>query len=421
MSPTPRAVFIAGILALFALILPISPLIIGIAFIGLVGVTLADSIQAKRLSVAAKREVPVTLVRGVEVPLVITLELSSNNSRYTVEVRQPTPPEFSLKPDRAVGGLSSSLTPLERGQYKLGPVYLRRMGPLNLARWDLTVPLDTTVKVFPDLVSARKMALLRRPARFAQSQSWFKGPLGLGTEFESIREWCVDDDIRLVNWLASAKAGKLMSNQYRLDTERNVICLVDTGRLMSAPVEQQTRLDICLDALAAVAVMTEALGDRIGVVAFDNSIRRNLSPRHNGANAVVQSVYDLEPTEVDSDYELAFHTVALKKRSLIVLFCDLVDEATAYSLLDAIPILVKRHTLLIASIIDPDLKQTVKTPPSRMSDIYEAFVALETLDERNKVVSKLRKNGAVVIEADPPTLGVNTVMGYLMLKQKARF
>ena len=107
-----------------------------------------------------------------------------------------------------------------------------------------------------------------------------------------------------------------MSNQYRVEQDREVMLLIDTGRLMAAPLEDRTRLDAAIDAAVTVALVADVVGDRAGVVAFDDAIRRNLPPRRAGGDAVVRALFDLEPRPVDADYELAFQTVEGAKRSL---------------------------------------------------------------------------------------------------------
>src|SRR6185437_1305267 len=157
-----------------------------------------------------------------------------------------------------------------------------------------------------------------------------------------------------------------MSNQFRVEQDRDIVAVVDTGRLMSAPIGDRTRLDAALDAVV--------------VVAFDADLRRHLRPRRRGSDAVVRAVYDLEPRPVDSDYELAFHAVGGGKRALVVVFTDLLDESAASALLDAIPYLARRHAVVVASCSDPDLAGLVEQPPRETADVFSAVVALDVLE-----------------------------------------
>lgn len=152
---------------------------------------------------------------------------------------------------------------------------------------------DTQIGVYPDLVSARaSITRLRRelaghPGRLA------RGPLGLGTDFESIRDYTPDDDIPQLNWRATARMGRPMSNQYRLERDRELVCLLDTGRLMAAPIGSRTMLDVSLDAVTLLALAADELGDRCGAIAFDEAIRRAVSPAHLSGRRVIESLFDL--------------------------------------------------------------------------------------------------------------------------------
>jgi uncharacterized protein (DUF58 family) len=230
--------------------------------------------------------------------------------------------------------------------------------------------------------NARRLAVAVRQGRLTESGNRMRGPLGLGTEFESVRDYQPDDDIRQVNWRATARLGRPMSNDYRLERDREVLCLVDAGRLMAAPLGDRTRLDAAVDAAVAVALVADAVGDRCGTVAFDDEIRRRLPPRRAGGDSVVQALYDIEPRAVESDYELAFQALEGSKRSLVILLTDLLDEAAARSLVGAVPVLARRHAVVVASCADPDLDALLRTEPADTADVYATAAALDLLDER---------------------------------------
>jgi uncharacterized protein (DUF58 family) len=243
--------------------------------------------------------------------------------------------------------------------------------------------------------------------------------MGLGTELESVREWVPDDDIRRVNWAATARTGHYMTNQYRIEENRNVVCLVDTGRLMASPIGDATRLDINLDAICAVGAAADAAGDRVGALAFARDVIRTVSPRRSGARTVVDALYDLQPRDEESNFGLAFRRVAAEKRSMLVILTDLLDESAAWSLLSSIPVLARRHALLVASVSDPSVNQAISNVPKRFYDAYRAAVAPDVVAERNRVASLLRRRGAIVIEAPPDSFSAACVAGYLDLKRKA--
>jgi uncharacterized protein (DUF58 family) len=260
-----------------------------------------------------------------------------------------------------------------------------------------------------------------RSGRFRESGHRSRGPLGLGTEFESIRDYLPDDDVRQVNWPATVRLGRPMSNQYRVEQDRDVICVIDCGRLMAAPLHGgASRLDVALDAATAVGLVADELGDRCGTVAFDATIQRRLAPRRRGGEALVRAVFDLQPAPVDSDYELAFRTVASSKRALVIVFTDLIEEIAARSLVLAVPVLARRHEVVVAGVLDPDLDAMLRARPQHELDVYRAAAALDVLAARERAAARVRAAGARVLETAPDALGRACVGAYLSAKARAR-
>jgi uncharacterized protein (DUF58 family) len=211
-----------------------------------------------------------------------------------------------------------------------------------------------------------------------------------------------------------------MSNQHRVEQDQEVVVVLDLGRLMAAPVGDRTRLDATLDAATAVALVADELGDRCGVLAFDDAIRRRVRPGRASGADVVRATFDLEPSERDADYELAFRTVAGGKRALVVVLTDLLDEAAAGALVDAVPVLVRRHAVLVASVRDPDLDTIVARVPADERDVLATAAALDVLAARRRAAARVRGAGAEVVEAPPDRLGAACVRAYLQAKGRRR-
>jgi uncharacterized protein (DUF58 family) len=317
--------------------------------------------------------------------------------------------------------LDAHLVAHRRGAAELAPVTARVRGPLGLAR-RTSSPGDTaSLTVYPDVVAAQQLVVALRRGQFRDPGLRARGRLGLGTDLETIRDYLPDDDVRQINWTATRRTGRPMSNVYRVEQDRDVVCLLDAGRLMRAPLDARTtRLDAAVDAVTMVAYVADELGDRCGVTVFDAAVRAQLPPRRAGGRAVVSTIVAVEPADVDSDYELAFRRVGGGKRSLIVVFTDLVDAAAARSLLAAVPVLTRRHAVVVASVADPDLDRALRHTPAATRDVYAQAVAIDVLEERRHVEARLRHSGAIVVEAPPAALGRACVRAYLRLKARAR-
>ncbi|MGH8978698.1 MAG: DUF58 domain-containing protein [Acidimicrobiia bacterium] len=414
MSPTARAALALAGLAVLALLVPV-PITIAL-FAVLILLVVVDARAAHR-PLVLHGVAPRVVARGVPSALEVRAD---GEGLERVRIRQATAPDIVVDPAVAGGALESRLVAGRRGGHELPAPAARRTGPLGLAAWTFSGGEAQALVAYPDLPAARRLVISLRRGRFREPGHRTRGPLGLGTDFESVRDYLPDDDVRQINWLATSRVGRPMSNQYRVEQDRDVVCVVDAGRLMAAPIGPLTRLDAAVDAVAAVALVADEVGDRSGVIVFDDEIRRRVKPLRNGGRAVVQAVVDVEPQLIDSDYDLAFRSVGASKRGLVIVFTDLVDEAAARSLLAAVPVLARRHAVVVASVTDPDLHDAMVREPATTRDVYATAVARDVLEARTRVAARLRGCGAVVLEASPARLGEACVGAYLRLKARAR-
>jgi uncharacterized protein (DUF58 family) len=423
-SPSPRAALALLVVGLAALGLPGR---VSIALAILVAVLTAVDMVLARREPRVRRTISAVLARGIPASLAID---TNPDVRAHIDLRQARPPDFTIEPATGRGHIDASVVAHRRGAHRLPPVAARRRGPLGLGTCTFDADGGTDLLVYPDVFAAQRLVIALRRGRFRDPGLRTRGPLGLGTEFESVRDYLPDDDVRQINWQATERTGRPMSNQYRIEQDRDVVCLLDAGRLMAAPLHRAadgahpaasaTRLDAAVDAVTRVALVADELGDRCGVTVYDSEIRRRLAPRRAGGKAVVRTILDVEPTLVDSDHDLAFRAVGGVKRALIVVLTDLIDEAAARSLLAAVPVLARRHAVVVASVRDPDLEAPLTRVPATPRDVYAGAVALDVLDGRAQVMKRLRHQGATVIEASPALLGEACVRAYLRLKSRAR-
>ncbi len=413
MSPTPRAAGLLAVIGVSALLL--GPVVAALAALVALVLVAVDALAVRRPPQVTTR-MPPLLMRGI--PTAVRVEAAGTGR--SVRLRQPLPPDLRAPAQEADTRLDLELVALRRGRHRIDPAVTRSTGPLGLGRWDHAPGEPREVRVYPDFAAAKRLALAVRQGRLREAGRLVRGPLGLGTDFESVREYLPDDDFRQINWAATERAGRPMSNQYRVEQDREVILLVDSGRMMAAPIGEATRLDVAIDAATAVALVADELGDRCGVIAFDRHIRRQLPSRRAGGRAVVEALYDLEPRTEESDYEIAFRSVEGGKRALVVVLCDLLEEAAARPLLDAMPVLTRRHAVIVASAQDDDLLARLRTPPDALADVAATAVALDVLAARTHVVRRLEAAGARVVEAPAAGLGAACVRAYVRAKARAR-
>lgn len=414
MTPTRRlAVAVAACAVLALLVGGTLALIVAVA---LVGLGVGDAVLARRAP-RIRRTLPPVLLRGIPGELEVTVDPVA---RGAVRIRQASVPDLHVAQPAADGDLRTTVTATRRGRHVLPGVAVRTAGPLGLGTWDHVAVGDLELSVYPDLVTARRLALAARESRRRDPGLRGRGPLGLGTEFERVREYVPDDDVRQVNWRATARVGHPMSNEHRYETERDVVLVVDTGRLMAAPTGDRTLLDAAVDAASAVALVADELGDRVGVVAYADGIRRHLPPTRANGQAVVEAIHDLEPVDRDADPHRALALLTGGKRALVLLLTDLVEPAAARPLLTAMPVVTRRHAVVVASCRDEAIRRRAYGRPDVPRDVIGQAVALDVLDARERAAAQLRGVGATVLDAPADGLAARCVDGYLTLKRRGR-
>ncbi len=413
MIPTPR---LAYALAGGAAVLIALGTLIGSVALAVVVAGYAVDVMRLRQRPELTRRAPRLLQRIHPAPFEVT---TRDPVASRTLVRQPSVPDLELEDQIGDGSLATSIVAMRRGRHTLPPVVVRSIGPLGLASRQHEIGQPHDITVYPDVIGAKRIARAVATGSFSTSGLRRRGPIGIGTEFESIRDYTPDDDIRHVNWRATLRTGRPMTNTYRIDRDRDVMCVIDSGRLMTAPMGVHTRLDVAVDASAAVAHTADALGDRCGVVAFSDRILRTMPPTRRGATAAVEAIHDLEPQPVESNYELAFRAVGRSKRSLVILFTDLFEESAAMPLVEALPTLSRRHAVIVAYVRDDDLRDAVTAPDESDVAAFRAVVALDALAARRAAVARLRHRGITVIEASATDLPAAAVSAYLALKQRA--
>ncbi|MEA2315584.1 MAG: hypothetical protein QOI03_2276 [Solirubrobacteraceae bacterium] len=411
MTPTTRCAAIVAAVALSAIVLPTGVSIA--ALLVVLGATLVDAVSV-RVPPRIRRTVATSLSRGEETTLAV--DAVAADSRRVL-LRQPASAAVGVSVQAGERQLRGTVLPRRRGRQTLPGVASASLGPLGLARWHHPAGEPLELQVYPNMVRARELTLRLRAGRAALDGRLRRGPLGLGTDFDSVRDYSPDDDVRQVNWRATSRLGRPMSNQYRVEQDHDVVCVLDAGRLMGAPTGHGTLLDVALDAVAAVALATDELGDRCGAVAFDAEIRRHVAPRRLGGRRVLNALFDLQPTGVDSDFERAFLSVGGSRRGLVIVLTDLIDERAARSLLRAAPMLTRRHAVVVAGVRDGDLDSAVGASEE---DSARALAAASVLREREAAGAKIRRLGAEVSLAPAELLAKRCVQAYLRAKARVR-
>lgn len=248
--------------------------------------------------------------------------------------------------------------------------------------------------------------------------------LGEGRLFESLREWVAGDDLRHIDWKATAKRGKVITREYEAERRQQVLLVLDTGRLLTAEIGGVSRLDYVVRAALELAYTAVQHDDNVGVMAFADGVQHFVAPQRGrlGLKRVLDVLAVLEPTLVEPDYPGAFRYLAARnrKRALTVLFTDVIDRSASDALVANVATLRPRHLPLAVTLRNPELDDVATLRPPTTHDAFRKAAAEELLRAREEALGHLRGAGVIVLDVPPARAAQAVVASYLDLKRRGR-
>jgi uncharacterized protein (DUF58 family) len=330
------------------------------------------------------------------------------------------PGTFELLP-RESAQLRYEITPKRRGKRRLGAVTVRYALPLGLFSRQERVDLAEDVDVYPDVHAARALEILRRRGQGGARAGSLR-VRGGDTEFERLRPYQIGDEVRHVDWRASARKSDLVVRQYQAESDQNVVFALDTGRGMRGESGGLTSIDHALAAALLTADVALRGGDKAGLFTFDDRPRSFLRPSggRSGGRKLTRAAYALDANLSATDYRAAmvFLEAHLKARSLFVIFTNVLDPRSAKDLAGAVKSLMPRHLPLCVLMRDPDVEALATARAETDAEAYVRAAAGETLAWRDGIVRSLRNAGALVLDARPEDVTPLLVNRYLEIKAR---
>ncbi|MFJ6216352.1 DUF58 domain-containing protein [Streptomyces sp. NPDC092296] len=314
------------------------------------------------------------------------------------------------------------LRPTRRGDRRAHRVTIRSTGPLGLAARQGSHTVPWSVRVLPPFTSRKHL-----PSRLARLRE-LDGRTSLlvrgqGTEFDSLREYIPGDDVRSIDWRASARRSAVAVRTWRPERDRHLLIVLDTGRTSAGRVGDAPRLDAALDAALLLAALATRAGDRVDLLAHD--LRTRASVQGRAAAEVLPSFVNamavLEPALVETDFR-ALTAAVLKRvphRSLVVLLTSLDSAPAEQGLLPLLPGLTRRHEVLVASVSDPRVAE-LAAARGTLDAVYGAASAEQTRADRRRTADRLIRHGVTVVDAPPADLPPALADAYLALKAAGR-
>jgi uncharacterized protein (DUF58 family) len=309
-----------------------------------------------------------------------------------------------------------------RGQYAFGALHVRLDGPLGLGSLVGMQPAAAEVRVYPNPRGPRRYELaVRRGALHSVGVRSTRRASGAG-EFEQLREYVPGDDLRDLDWKAMAKRLRPITRVHGQEQSQSVILALDAGRLMAASLDALSKLDHAIHAALLVAWVALRSGDRVGLLLFAQEVFAFLPPARGRAQylRILERLYSVEASDSYVDFrEFArFVRARVPRRSLLLLFSDLLDESQALPLAAELPKLRKKHLPLCITISDPLAAQLAVGPAATTEQVYLRAAAADLLAERSLVKAQLTRAGVAVLEASAADLAVATMNRYLEIKRQ---
>jgi len=427
---TGRAAIVA---ALGAVVVALTPapgralLAVAVLVVVLVVVDVALAGSTKPLTL--RRSGPDLVRLGESVGLELLVQ---NRGRRRVRglLRDAWPPSAQARPRRhrvdvAPAGqqrLLCTLSPTRRGERQPAAVTVRSLGPLGVAGRQGSHRLPWSLRVVPPFLSRRHL-----PAKLARLRD-LEGRTpslvrGQGTEFDSLREYVVGDDVRSIDWRATARRRDVVVRTWRPERDRRVVIVLDSGRTSAGRVGTWPRIDWSMDAALLLAALAAHAGDRVDVMVFDRAVRAWSAgvPRTRLLSSMVNLLAPVEAELVETDFAGMASAVLTRarRRCLVVLLTDLNPTTMEEGLLPVLPRLATTHQVLVAAVSDPQVAQMAEgrgTAPK----VYDAAAAEHHRQQRVLITALLRRHGVEVVDAVPDDLAPAVADAYLQMKAAGR-
>lgn len=314
------------------------------------------------------------------------------------------------------------LVPRRRGDLTVHHVTIRSAGPLGLAARQITVAAPGTLRVLPPFHSKRLLPSKLRRLRELDGRAAIQ-IRGAGTEFDSLRDYVRGDDVRSIDWRASARRRDTVVRTWRPERDRRVVIVLDTSRTSAARIEDEPRLDTGIEASLLLAVLAQRGGDRVDFLAFDRRPRARVESAAKGnlLASLVTAMAPLDSELIEADFSRIPAQVRSisAHRSLVVLLTALDAGAVEEGLLPMLPSLTRQHLVVIASVSDPRLDELRRHRESA-ADTYRAAAAERALLDRAAIKERLRKLGAEIVDEPPHELPSKLADLYIRLKAAGR-
>ncbi len=377
----------------------------------------------------AERPLPKRLSNGDDNPISISLE---NRFSFSVKARiiDELPAQFqvrnfehsiSIEPNSAAS-FSYNVKPTERGEYKFGKLRVFIRSPLNLVQRRFTFEEDTLVPVYPSFIQMKKFEMYAISNRLTDLGIKKIRRVGHTMEFERIKEYVRGDDVRSINWKATARSGDLMVNQYQDERSQQIVSVLDLGRVMKMPFDGLKLLDYAINTSLVISNIALLKEDKAGLLTFTNDAINFVKPekRKPHLHRIQEQLYKVDTNFKESNYQQMLLGLKrnLNQRSLILLYTNFETYSGLERQLPYLQRLAKDHLLVTIFFENTELSSLLTQESKTIREVYTKAIAEKFSYEKKQIVKALNQRGIHTILTPPKELSVNAINKYLELKAK---
>lgn len=317
-----------------------------------------------------------------------------------------------------------TVTGRARGNAVLGPVALTVPGPWGLVQRSIIYLPGDTISIIPAVRSAGRYRLLAAQQRARSAGQRALRRRGIGTSFAALRDYMPGDDPRRIDWKATARRDRLITREFSVEQGQTVMIAIDAGRMMTQLSGEQSRFEYALSAALTLADVALSTGDRVGVIVFGTEVQRYLPPsREPGMlGAIRDALTGVEASVDEPDYAAAFRTMVQRnrRRSLIVLFTDVVDPRSSRALIALTARSAERHLPLVVAMHNEELAAAaIPRADGSEEQGYRSAAAEELLLARDSALQQMRQAGVAVLDAAPRAMTAALINRYLEIKERS--
>jgi uncharacterized protein (DUF58 family) len=314
------------------------------------------------------------------------------------------------------------LRPTERGEYSFGNLNIYAASPLRLVSRRFTYNKNQMVPTYPSYMQLRKYDLMAFSNNLFQYGLKKIRRIGHTMEFEQIKDYVQGDDLRTINWKATAKKSQLMVNQFQDEKSQNVYMIIDKGRVMKMPFNGLSLLDYAINATLVLSNVILKKQDKAGMFTFSKKVENRVvaEKRQSQMQQIMESLYNIKTDFFESDFSRLYIDVKknINQRSLIMLYTNFETLDGLYRQLPYLKGIAKNHLLVVVFFNNTELDELIQQKSNTVQEIYDKVIAEKFAFEKRLIVNELRKYGIYSVLTKPENLTLDTINKYLEIKAR---